>query len=512
MNENAVLELVSRQSIIMRGDERYPRSLESVPEPPNTLYVIGEYEGIDQGIAIVGNHRASPDGAGLATRYAREAVERGWAVVTDFSSGCCRAAIGSALAAGGRVIVVDECMRFSSRSDDDLNLLGSILDAGGSLVSDRPWCTGEGTRSAWSHFRLQSKMAKAVLVVEARRPFEASAMVWDALAIGKLVMAIPATKPFASVEIDALFERGAIPVEGTSSFVRALGMCSKGAAKRDAPCIDGITDTLNATQRLISSLLDKYGLSCDELGLVAQDMVLSSDDWETWDEAVVTVDTIVGTCASLGYYAFRGENDSWKVIPAEGMSNGIRNRTVIAREGSDALVFTSLFLPSPFVIAHGYDERDGSWAYGTYMSDPSRAWDEMSSEIIEDATVKWCLRDVAAVLVSKGVEPEKRILKRIAHGTARKLREASIDSGWNALSQYVESALESGELKDCLPCSADRAVEVVGGLRSRGCCEVGTYDDWACLGYDVSDLLGIKDLPGVHVGEKDSFILVSIDQ
>ena len=75
-----------------------------VGAPPGVLRVLGRLP--PAGLGVVGARRADPYGLDLATAVARTAVNRGYAVVSGGAYGIDRAAHVSALAAGGRTVVV----------------------------------------------------------------------------------------------------------------------------------------------------------------------------------------------------------------------------------------------------------------------------------------------------------------------------------------------------------------------------------------------------------------------
>lgn len=81
----------------------------------------------------------------------------------------------------------------------------------------------------------------------------------------------------------------------------------------------------------------------------------------------------------------------------------LNERTVLAREGKDALVFTGIRSPEPFVVAHGYDEATNSWRYGSYYQDLGQAWDKFQPTIIEEATIRWQREDFEEALARRGI-------------------------------------------------------------------------------------------------------------
>ena len=52
--------LAGERTVLARGGEGFPSALESVAQPPDRLYVVGDPFALQEGIAIVGARRATP--------------------------------------------------------------------------------------------------------------------------------------------------------------------------------------------------------------------------------------------------------------------------------------------------------------------------------------------------------------------------------------------------------------------------------------------------------------------
>lgn len=78
----------------------------------------------------------------------------------------------------------------------------------------------------------------------------------------------------------------------------------------------------------------------------------------------------------------------------ENQTQDSKMRIVLAQFGNEALVFTGLNSPEPYVVAHNFDPETMTWGHGTYYSDLGRAWDEINPDIIEQATVRWSREDI----------------------------------------------------------------------------------------------------------------------
>ncbi len=139
-------------------------ALESIPDPPPTLYGIGDPSILAPGLAIVGARRATPYGLRCASIFSSWAARAGLPVISGAALGCDQAAHRGALEAGGETVAVLGC-----GADVDYPVRSSaLLDrirAHGVVVSELPWGTqpraldllpakphhrGTGSRRVWS--------------------------------------------------------------------------------------------------------------------------------------------------------------------------------------------------------------------------------------------------------------------------------------------------------------------------------------------------------------------------
>lgn len=149
-------------------DERYPKHLRNIPDPPAVLFVKGKTEGLHSAetLAIIGTRKPTPYGKKVAHKSARTAAEKGFVVVSGLAYGCDTHAHEGCLEAGGIGIAVlahglDKVYPTANR-----DLANRLVERGGCLVSEYP----VGLKPARSAFverdRIQSGLSEAVLVIE----------------------------------------------------------------------------------------------------------------------------------------------------------------------------------------------------------------------------------------------------------------------------------------------------------------------------------------------------------
>lgn len=73
---------------LKRGAHGYPDSLMNVPDPPETLYVIGNLNALCDGLAVVGARKATPYGMSAAEKFAGLAAAKGVPIISGGALGC----------------------------------------------------------------------------------------------------------------------------------------------------------------------------------------------------------------------------------------------------------------------------------------------------------------------------------------------------------------------------------------------------------------------------------------
>jgi len=175
------------------ADDRYPRLLRQIHDPPPVLWVRGELRPEDErAVAVVGTRRASEYGRRVAHEFAFELARRGWTVVSGLAYGVDVAAHRGAIEAGGRTLAVlgsgvDRI--YPARHGP---LAEQIASGQGAVVSEFPL----GTPPDAPHFprrnRVIAGLALGTLVAEARATGGALLTAWMATEQNRAVFAVPA--------------------------------------------------------------------------------------------------------------------------------------------------------------------------------------------------------------------------------------------------------------------------------------------------------------------------------
>lgn len=216
------MSLTTVTSEIDSDDSRYPAALRDLPEPPATLYCIGDVKLLQPGLAIVGARRATPYGLDCTRRFAGWAARAGVAVVSGAATGCDQAAHRAAIDAGGRTIAVLGCGADVDYPATARTLL-ALMREHHLVVSEVPWGSPP-TRFAFPRRnRIIAALSVAVLVVEAGLPSGTFSTADAALDLGRAVLAVPGSiNSPESRGSNRLIRQGAPPITDVSELAAEL--------------------------------------------------------------------------------------------------------------------------------------------------------------------------------------------------------------------------------------------------------------------------------------------------
>jgi len=165
--ELARFDQAGAYAISWDDEERYPRLLRHVPNPPVVIYVRGELLPRDElAVAIVGTRLPSPYGRQVAQKLAGELAAKGVTIVSGLARGIDAEAHRAALAAGGRTIAVLGSGLDVIYPHEHGGLARQIAQSG-AVVSDYPL----GSKPDAVHFparnRIVSGLSLGTIVIEA---------------------------------------------------------------------------------------------------------------------------------------------------------------------------------------------------------------------------------------------------------------------------------------------------------------------------------------------------------
>lgn len=211
--------------VLTLEDERYPRRLKEIAQPPPVLYLRGELDAQDEwAVAVVGTRRITGYGRQVTEEIAMELARSGVTVISGLARGVDAIAHQAALNAGGRTLAVLGNGVDRIYPPENRRLAEQML-AHGALISDYP----PGTPPEASNFpprnRLISGLSMAVVVVEAG--LTSGALITAAFAAdqGREVFAVPGniTAP-QSAGTNRLIRDGAHPLLDPQDVLEVLNL------------------------------------------------------------------------------------------------------------------------------------------------------------------------------------------------------------------------------------------------------------------------------------------------
>lgn len=206
------------------GDDRYPRSLREIHDPPGFLYVRGNLLPRDAlAIAIVGSRHATQYGKAQAERLAASLARAGLTIISGLARGIDAAAHRGALQAGGRTIAVLGS-GLAEIYPPEHHELADAVAANGALVSELPARFAPISGTFPQRNRLISGMSLGVLVVEAADRSGALITARHATEQGREVFAVPGRVDNRMARgCHALIRDGARLVESADDVLEELG-------------------------------------------------------------------------------------------------------------------------------------------------------------------------------------------------------------------------------------------------------------------------------------------------
>lgn len=209
--------------IITDEDDAYPSMLREIHDPPICLYVRGSCELLNNtsyAVAIVGSRNASSYGMRMAGKLATEASYAGSPVVSGLARGIDTAAHEATLRAGGRTIAVIGSGMGSIYPPENVPLAMSIIERGGTVVTEFPIRYQPDRRSFPMRNRIISGLSRGTIVVEAGQKSGSLITAAQAMEQNRTVFAVPgmADSPF-SKGCHALLRDGAVLTESFQDVI-----------------------------------------------------------------------------------------------------------------------------------------------------------------------------------------------------------------------------------------------------------------------------------------------------
>jgi len=244
-------------------DEKYPKLLKNIHDPPLILYYIGSLRQVDfaRCFSVVGTRNCTDYGRQVTQEIVQGLVEVGFVIVSGMAFGIDKCSHESALKSGGRTIAV-----LSSRVDvptprTNRDIYQAILKNGG-IVSEAHLDQEFNPGLFPLRNRIISALSRGTLVVEAGDRSGALITAYQALEQGREVFAVPAnTYTSKGVGTNKLIKRGeAKLVQGVGDILEEFGFSldQKKSRKNYTPeerkIVDSIVDGNTSANEIAQEL------------------------------------------------------------------------------------------------------------------------------------------------------------------------------------------------------------------------------------------------------------------
>lgn len=153
--------------IVLESDPDYPRLLTQIADPPDLLFLRGQFQPCDGlAIAVVGARHATAAGRRVAEQFAGGLARAGCTVVSGLARGIDAAAHRAALAAGGRTLAVLGSGLLEIYPPEHRSLAHEVAD-GGAIISELPPFTPPQAAAFPRRNRIVSGLSLGTVVVQA---------------------------------------------------------------------------------------------------------------------------------------------------------------------------------------------------------------------------------------------------------------------------------------------------------------------------------------------------------
>jgi DNA processing protein len=265
----AELELCRQNQIdiLATGDDRYPRLLAEIPDPPGVLFLQGGITADDAvAVAIVGSRHSTRYGVTQAERLATGLARAGVTIVSGLARGVDAAAHRGALAAGGRTLAVLGGGLLNLYPPEHKDLAGEIVGQG-AVLSEAPPRLAPTSNSFPQRNRIISGLSLGTIVVEAAHRSGALITARHAMEQNREVFAVPGrVDSRASRGCHALIRDGARLVESAEDVLDELGPLVEATPRDDGTVIRHPAELkLNETETTVLQAIDSEPTAIDHI-------------------------------------------------------------------------------------------------------------------------------------------------------------------------------------------------------------------------------------------------------
>lgn len=210
---------------LLYTDERYPKLLKEIENPPPVLYTIGQIRDLNSMpcVGIVGTRNMTDYGKRVTEGFAFDLAKNGVCVVSGLAKGIDTAAHRGAVVAGGYTVAVLGNPIGDVYPKENVKAFQTLYERG--LVMSELYPGAPRTRADFPHRnRIISGMSSAVLVTEAGEGSGSLITARHAATQGRRVFAVPGNVGGENVGTNMLIKKGTTAVTESSDLLSALSL------------------------------------------------------------------------------------------------------------------------------------------------------------------------------------------------------------------------------------------------------------------------------------------------
>ena len=154
--------------VIKIENEKYPRLLRKIENPPKQLYVEGDINLLQTNIiSIIGSRVCSDNGKKLASKFAKDLVYQGLTIASGMAKGIDTVAHQATLQKNGKTIAILGSGFKHIFPKENIELYQQIIKNGGLIVTEYPPEEKPKSQNFLERNRIVSGIALGILVIEA---------------------------------------------------------------------------------------------------------------------------------------------------------------------------------------------------------------------------------------------------------------------------------------------------------------------------------------------------------
>ena len=278
INPTQIVELCQKDNIdiIPLKDERYPKQLRNIPDPPPILYAKGTLLPSDSfSIAVIGTRKCTGYGERQTQRQTAALVQNGFAIMSGLALGIDGTAHRAALKNGGRTVAVLGSGLQHIYPPQHQSLAREITDSGGCILSELPPLHPPATWTFPQRNRIVSGLSLGVLVVEA--PLRSGTMITARLAgeQGRDIFAVPGSvESSTSSGCNQLIKDGAYLTESAEDIIDVLG------PMRHSVMLPGMATAIRHPNEVLLNEVERRVLHCIGFVETPLDAIISASGLE----------------------------------------------------------------------------------------------------------------------------------------------------------------------------------------------------------------------------------------